>query len=266
MPVTLDRLRRHSVRTFALCTVAVAGLVAAGCSAAGPSSGTASALSSPSTGTVLDNPLDAAVRDLPLTDQNGRRVSLGSLAGRTVVLTDFLTTCQEVCPMTSVNIHDAAQAVRAAGLGDSVVFLEITVDPDRDDPARLTAYQNLYGALPSWYLMTAGVAGTPALWKGLGVDYERTPPDSPPGVDWLTGKPLTYDVTHQDVVFVIDGRGHERWITQGTPSTGGRQPPASLGTFLNGEGRDNLSAPPQPSWTARDIEAAVSYVTRHRVG
>jgi cytochrome oxidase Cu insertion factor (SCO1/SenC/PrrC family) len=239
-------------------------LAVAACGGTAPEART-QAPPSPTAGTVLDNPIDPAVLAMPLVDEQGRKVSLGALAGKTVVLTDFLTTCQEVCPMTSVNFRDAALAVRAAGLGDSVEFVEITVDPERDTPSRLAAYQKLFGAQPNWHFMTAGTA-TAALWKSLGVGYQKTPAENPAPTDWLTGRKLTYDVAHQDVVFVIDAAGHERWITQGNPSTDGHQPPATLNGFLNDEGRANLSAPSQPSWSARDIEAAVSYVTGKRVG
>jgi cytochrome oxidase Cu insertion factor (SCO1/SenC/PrrC family) len=179
------------------------------------------------------------------------------------VLADFLTTCQEVCPMTSVNVRDAAGDAVAAGLSSSVLFLEVTVDPQRDDPARLAAYQKLYGSRPAWDLATAGATGTAALWKFLGVYYAKVPADNPAPTDWLTGKPLTYDVNHQDVVIILGPDGHERWIAQGTPDTGGQQPPATLAHFLNDQGRANLASPQAqgPVWTTPDIDQALSRVT-----
>ena len=78
----------------------------------------------------------------------------------------------------------------------------------------------------------------------------------PPGAGW----PLTYDVDHQDIVFLIDGRGHERWIIDGTPSTGGRQPPATLKRFLSAQGRANLASPQAPSWPTRDIDSALGWL------
>jgi protein SCO1/2 len=243
-------------------------LALAGCSNA--SSHTVSSATLPTTGvavgTLLDKPLDAAVLDLPLTDEHGTTFTLRSLAGKTVVLTDFLTTCQEVCPMTSVNMRDAAKATAAAGLGDSVRFLEVTVDPKRDDATRLAAYQKLFGAQPNWDFATAGTAGTVTLWKSLGVSYSEVASDTPPPRDWLTNKPLTYDVNHQDVVFVIDGSGHERWLVDASPATGGEQPPAALAHFLNDEGRSNLANPPEPSWTATDVETAIGAVTGTPIG
>lgn len=247
-----------------LAALVLSGAAVAGCTGTGATAETA-ARPTPSAGTVLDGPLDAAILDLPLTDQDGHQLTLRSLAGRTIVLTDGLTTCEEVCPMTTANLRQAAQDAIGAGVGDSVVYLEITVDPERDVPERLTAYQKLYGALPNWKLVTAG-SGTAALWKALGVSYQKAPVENPPPSDWLTGQPLTYDVTHQDAVFVIDAHGHERWATEGTPDARGKKLPDTVNRFLNDEGRQNLANPPQPGWTTQDIDAAVSYVTGRHVG
>ena len=251
-----------NIRRFA-CLLAVVCLAA--CSSATASPGrTDPGLPN---GTAFDRAIPAQVLGLTFTDASGRPVSLQSLSGKTVVLTDFLTTCQEVCPMTSVNFRDVADAVTAAGAAGSVVLIEVTVDPARDDPARLAAYRSLYGAVrPDWTFWTGTPAATAALWAFLGVSFERTPVASPAPTDWLTGRPLTYDVSHQDVVFVIDPQGHERWLVQGTPNTDGAPPPPTLGSFLDDEGRSNLASPQGPSWTAHDVEAALTRVTGTPVG
>lgn len=220
----------------------------------------------PPNGTVTDRALPAAALDVPLTDADGHPVTLRGLAGKTLVVTPFLTTCQEVCPMTSVDVRDAADAVARAGLGDAVRFLEVTVDPDRDDPHRLAAYRALFGARRAdWTFLTGTPSHVAAFWAAMGVAYSKTPDQPPLPKDWLTGEPLTYDVTHQDGVFLVDGSGHERWLVLGTPDTGGQAPPPTLGAFLNGQGRDTLAHPEGPTYTAQDMEAAVAWWTHHPV-
>ncbi|MEP7036180.1 MAG: SCO family protein [Actinomycetota bacterium] len=217
------------------------------------------------TGTTLDKALSPALLSLPLTDEHGKTLTLGSLSGKTIVLVPFLTTCQETCPMTSVNMRDIAAAVKASGQSSSVVELEITVDPGRDEAARLAAYQKLYGSQPGWDLATAGTSGTSSLWRELGVYYAKVPEDNPPPKDWQTGKVLTYDVAHQDVVFVVDGNGHIRWLTSGAPNTAGVNPPVTQMNFLSDVGRKNLASPPEPSWTVADVERALSTVGGHHI-
>ena len=237
------------------------GAALAGCGGGPSSAPPAASAAGPAHGTVTDRALPADVLDLPLTDADGKRVTLRRLAaGGAVVVTDFLTTCQEVCPLTSVDIRDAADAARRQGLADRVHFVEITVDPGRDDPHRLAAYRALFGATrPNWSFATGTGASLARLWGAFGVAYDRAPADDPPGTDWLTGKPLTYDVTHQDAVFLVDRDGRERWLEIGQPDTHGVAPPQPLATFLNDEGRANLASPEGPVWTAEDVEAAVTW-------
>ena len=55
-------------------------------------------------GTVVDTPVPASVADLPLTTDAGQATSLTAWHGQVVVLTDFLTLCQETCPLTTGNL------------------------------------------------------------------------------------------------------------------------------------------------------------------
>jgi cytochrome oxidase Cu insertion factor (SCO1/SenC/PrrC family) len=246
------------VRVASIAVACCALLCAAACS---PSSPGDAATPSSYSGTTLDRPLPPGVEYLPLVDQDARRVTLKSLRGKTIVLADFLTSCQEVCPLTSATMQQVVRAVDRAGLGGQVVVLEATVDPTRDTPARLRAYQRLFGKTPGWDFLTGTPANLAALWAALGVAYHRTP--EPAGAplprDWQTGRPLHYDVTHQDVIFLIDAAGHERWVAIGPPGgvTTPDLPPAMAG-FLNDEGHQNLASPDPQAWSASDVTKALS--------
>lgn len=248
--------------------LAVVALLVAGCSA-----GTVTVVSGQSAtgslaaGTMMDRAVPAEVANLPLVNQDGATVTLASLRGKTVVLTDFLTLCQEICPLTSAVFSAAQQRVARAGLGDEVVFLEGTVDPDRDTPQRLAAYQKLFGAQPNWQFLTGTAADLDALWKFFGVFHAKQPEGSGPApTDWLTGQPLSYDVAHQDVVLVLGPDGNQKWLVNGTPDTGGLKPPPTLDAFLSADGKQNLAHPADPSWTAGDIVAAIAQVTGKQIG
>jgi protein SCO1/2 len=188
------------------------------------------------------------------------------LRGQVVVLAPLLTLCQETCPMTTEEIHRAALDARAAGGSAGVVFLEVTVDPERDTVRRLHAYAQLYGGLPGWRLATGRPATVRALWRALGVTTEKAPSDEPVR-DWMTGRLLrhSYDVHHQDVVVVVGADGRLHWITVGHPDARGSRLPSTMRQFLNDEGRRNLARPGAggaSSWTARDVDQAVRYVRR----
>jgi protein SCO1/2 len=225
--------------------------------------------SSSYSGTTIDRALPAGVEYLPLVDQDGRRVTLKSLHGKTVVLADFLTSCQEVCPLTSAAMQQVVRAVDRAGLADQVVVLEATVDPERDTPERLRAYQQLFGKTRGWDFLTGTPANLAALWQALGVAYHRTsePRGEPLPRDWQTGRPLHYDVDHQDVVYVIDAQGRERWLAIGSPGGLARPDlPATMQSFLNDEGQQNLASPDPQSWSASDVTHALSQLLGVPVG
>lgn len=220
-----------------------------------------------SLGSQIDRPLDPAVLNVPLTTSTGATVSLGAYRGKTVVIGDFLTLCQEICPMTSVNFeHMGAVATRDRD-GGSVVFLEVTVDPARDTPARLAAYRKLFpDASADWVLATGTPAHLADLWNDLGVYYQQVKEsDSPVPTDWWTGKPLTFDVDHQDAVVFVGPDGHERFLMLGNPNTAGAPPPATLKRFLSADGQQNLDDPGPLSWTASEGLDVVSWISGRRI-
>ena len=116
------------------------------------------------------------------------------------MLAPFLTLCQEECPLTTGIFQELQTSVKAAGLTGKVAFVEVTVDPGRDTPARLRAYEERFGV--NWTLLTGSAAAISAFWRPLGVYYQKVPEGHPAELDWLTGKPLTYDVDHSDGFFL----------------------------------------------------------------
>jgi len=169
-----------------LAAVLAAGAITAGCGGSAGVPGPPPA----SLGTVVDRPVPAGIAGLSLTTDAGRLTSLGAWHGQVVVLADFLTLCQETCPLTTGSLLVMDRAVTAAGLGQRVRFAELTVDPERDTPARLRAYRALVGAPANMLLLTGRPAVIERIWRYLGVWYQRAGEDSPPGTDWLTGRPI----------------------------------------------------------------------------
>lgn len=218
-----------------------------------------------SAGDALDRPVPAAVRDLVFTTSTGAHTSLNALRGKVVVLTDFLTLCGEECPMTSANMNQMARIGAADGLGDKVVFVEVTVDPQRDTPARLAAYRKLYAPAGNWLLLTTTPANLAAFCRFFGISYQATKEDDPPATDWLTHQPLTYDVAHEDALVFLDEHGNERFVVLGNANTAGRTPPAALEQFLDQQGHQNLTDPGPVSWTVPQGLRVVGWLLGERV-
>ncbi len=256
----------------ALTAVLAALTLTAGCAAGGSSdrggvAATGQSEQMVATGNTIDQPVPATAATTRLVDEEGQPFTLRSLRGSIVVLAPFLTFCQETCPMTTADMHQAARTVQQDGSSSHVVFLELTVDPQRDTVRRMHAYAKLYGGLSDWKLATGKPAQVLALWKALGVSTDSTKPEDTVR-DWLTGRLVhhSYDVHHQDIVMVIGASGRLRWVTMGRPDARGTRLPTTLQTFLNDEGDQNYAHPNAggaSSWTAGDVVQAVRYVRSH---
>ena len=172
-------------------------------------------------GTELQVP--RPVPSVPLIDANGKPFPLSQWRGKWVILAPSMTLCHEVCPLTTGALMELVNDVRLAGLSRQVVIAEATVDPWRDSPFRLRAYQKLTGA--NFQMLTGTQSEIKRLWKFFGVYYARVPQGKPPDVDWLTHKPETFDVQHTDAIFFIDPAGQERIVDEGMPEVDGQLSP-----------------------------------------
>jgi protein SCO1/2 len=111
--------------------------------AAGPDSapGKASAIASP--------------KDLrSLIDQDGRPFSFARLGKKTVLVNFIFTSCPMQCPAQTQALVGLQRALPPA-LRARVLFVSLTVDPDRDSAAALKRYALAMGAdLSAWSFLT----------------------------------------------------------------------------------------------------------------
>jgi protein SCO1/2 len=218
-------------------------------------------------GSMVNFAVPAAIQNLPLTKPDGSTTTLAAYKGKAVMIADFLTLCTDICPMISANTAALARTLDADGQQGKVALLEISVDPQRDTPARLRAYQKLYGPQPSnWTLLRATPADTTKLWKFFGVSYGRAKEPKPPSIDWLTHKPLTYDVVHSDDLIFLAPNGDERYVVNADPDVGGNRPPARLVKTLTSEGLTSLNKPdPVGDWTVAQGAGVFSWLLNHHL-
>jgi protein SCO1/2 len=200
---------------------------------------------------------DRSIPSVPLISSSGAATSLAAYRGKDIVMAPFLSLCQDECPLVTGAFIALQQDVRAAGLGRQVVFMNITVDPGRDSPARLAAYAKEFGA--DWVMLTGTPANLTALWKFLGVSAQIVPEEQPPKLDWWTRTPLAYDVNHTDGFFLIDRSGHERFSDSTPPNLHGHLDP-KLSNLLNAGGLKNLNDQSSPNWTLSEALAAISWL------
>ena len=183
------------------------------------------------------------------------------------MISDTMTLCQETCPLDTADLVRHARELDADGLAAKVEFLTITIDPTRDTPPQLSAYQGLYKPVPSnWLALTGSAQAIAALWKYFGVYIEKVPEGSPPSVNWRTGQTLTYDLDHSDEIFFVDGSGTERFLIEGMGHIApGTAVPEALKAYLDAQGLANLAAPASDGWTVPQALQTLSWLSQRPI-
>ena len=131
-----------------------------------------------------------------LADQAGQPVSLAGERGNAVVLTFFDAPCQDICPVVSAELLQAAHDLGPAQA--HVVFLTVNTDPLAlsSAPASAAAVRTGLATLSTWHFLTSDLGTLNALWQAYGVSVN---------VSRTSGL-----VAHNDVMYFIDPSGHLR--------------------------------------------------------
>lgn len=146
-------------------------------------------------GGQLTPPRPAA--DLTLTTQDGKEFRLSRERGKVVALWFGYTFCPDVCPTTLAELVQAQQALgKDAG---RIRIVLVTVDPERDTPARLREYVKAFGG--SFTAVTGPPERLARARKAYGVVAEKRV---------VPGTSATYLIDHSAFVYVVDPAGQLR--------------------------------------------------------
>lgn len=134
--------------------------------------------------------------DFTLTTQTGESFRLSAQTGNVLVLFFGYTSCPDVCPTTLM----AFKKIRARLPRDTdrTRFVFITVDPERDTPAKLRDYLAAFD--PAFIGLTGTIAELEPVWRAYGVYRAKVPGSSD----------LAYTVDHSSRTYVIDASGNLR--------------------------------------------------------
>lgn len=133
-----------------------------------------------------------AAPEFSLQGSDGAELKLGRYRGKLLLLVFGFTHCTEVCPITLGTLVQARQALGKAGEAVQVVY--VTVDPERDDAARLKRYLAAYDA------SFIGATGKPATLAAVRASYGVV-------ANKLAGSAA---VDHSSSVYLIDRAGKLR--------------------------------------------------------
>lgn len=144
---------------------------------------------------VFDPPSEAP--NFQLDSSDGSQISLHEYRGKVVALAFGFSHCPRICPVTLAHLTEVAQKLGDAAKDLQVVF--ITVDPERDSPARLREFLDYFN--PAFRGATGKPEQLTALEKQYGVIAQRVASEDPK---------LGYEVHHSSSIYLIDRAGKLR--------------------------------------------------------
>lgn len=148
-----------------------------------------------------------------LVNQSGRAVRSAELAGKVVLVNFIYTNCPDVCPTLTVQMRKVQERLREARLlGDPVILISISVDPERDDPAVLRDYAARYKAdTTTWSFLTGSTAQVrQVVVDGFKLGYE------PAGAGGAHGSGHDANlIVHSDRFVLVDKAGQIRAYYRG---------------------------------------------------
>jgi cytochrome oxidase Cu insertion factor (SCO1/SenC/PrrC family)/cytochrome c2 len=107
--------------------------------------------------------------NLPVVTQEGQTLRFYDdvVKGRIVVISFIYTSCTDVCPLTTARFSQVAEEL-GDRVGRDIFLVTITVDPERDTPARLKSYAQAFHAGPGWLFLTGTLEDIRAINVRLG--------------------------------------------------------------------------------------------------
>jgi protein SCO1/2 len=137
-------------------------------------------------------PLIAPAPGFALTSQDGGELKLADLHGKVVAVTFIFTRCADTCPVLTP-MMSFVQDRLGTDFGTKIVFVSITVDPERDTPEVLKEYGEAFGAnFAGWFFLTGSSLAIADVVHRYGV---------------FAAKAENGNVNHTFLTSIIDRRG-----------------------------------------------------------
>ncbi|WP_280770308.1 SCO family protein [Salipaludibacillus daqingensis] len=87
-----------------------------------------------------------ALPEVILEDSNGREYPISEFEGNYLFITFMYTACVDECPLLEMNMGRVYDQIPSEYIGEDILFLSISFDPEQDDPPTLDHYKNHFQA------------------------------------------------------------------------------------------------------------------------
>ena len=153
----------------------------------------------PATGSIIFYPTPRALPDFSLSQSDGTRLIPGELRGHWTLVFLGFTSCPDVCPTTLAELAGAQKQWEAIpdSLRPRVLF--VSVDPERDTPARLGEYVHAFHK--DTLAATADMPSLERFTTALGLVFQKAPGKN------FKANPNDYSMDHSASIAVLDPEG-----------------------------------------------------------
>ena len=133
-----------------------------------------------------------------LTDQRGSAVGPRSFQGKTVVVSFLDPVCRDVCPVITGQFEEAGRRLEARGL--EAEFVAVDANPHTTSSKALRTYVSRHGLrdFREFHFVTGDLGALRKVWRRYHATVEEH----------------SHEVTHSSFIYVLDGRGRERYLIQ----------------------------------------------------
>jgi protein SCO1/2 len=157
----------------------------------------------------------AARRELPvlaelpafsLVDEQGKRFGRDDMLGKVWIADFVFTSCADACPKLQTKMKRIQDRLLPPDQGGNVGLLSVSVDPERDTPAKLLEYSETFGARPAmWkYLTGPQLEVERTVVKGFRIAMAKLP------VKDADSHMEAFDIMHGERLVLVDRQGRIR--------------------------------------------------------
>jgi protein SCO1/2 len=115
------------------------------------------------------------VGDYEFLDGDGRRVDLGALRGKPVLISLVYTSCYHICPTVTANLARLIRIAQDALGKDSFSVLTIGFDTPVDTPDRMREFGKQARDIDNWHFVSASAETMNRLSDDVGFIYFKSP-------------------------------------------------------------------------------------------
>jgi protein SCO1/2 len=154
---------------------------------------------------TVDLPDFGQLPSFTLTDQDGKPFGAQEVRGKIWVADFIFTSCSDACPRLTARMRSLQDRLDPA---ERIGLLSITVDPERDTPAKLAEYARLSGAHGALWKFVTGpqreVERT--VVNGFHIAMGRVPVESTDNAL----RAQAFEILHGDRLVLVDAKGRLR--------------------------------------------------------